>query len=101
MGAGKAWGVVKRTVQDGRSGNYDAICERLSLDLKAAAVVLLVIGGRHGSGMSVSVDPKGGIARVAMGGNELAALLREMADALEAGEGPAGARVTVTDEVAS
>jgi len=92
---------MKHTFQQGHAGRYDEICERLALDLKAAAAVLIVIGGRHGSGMSVSVDPKGGLTGVAMGGDELAALLREMAEKLEAGEGPDGARYMATDEVAS
>ncbi len=92
---------MKRVIQQGKAGNYDEICERLSLDLKAAALVLLVIGGRHGSGMSVSVDPKGGLSGVAMGGDELAAMLREMADMIEAGEGPSGHRFTATDEASS
>lgn len=92
---------MRHTFQQGRSGRYDEICERLGLDLKAAAAVLIVIGGRHGSGMSVSIDPKGGLTGVAMGGDELAALLREMADKLDAGQGPDGVRVMTTNEVAS
>lgn len=92
---------MKVTSQEGRSGRYDEICERLSLDLKAAATVLIVVGGRHGSGMSVSIDPKGGLLQMAMGGGELADLLRSMADQLDAGAGPNGVRAMATDEVAS
>ena len=92
---------MKKTKQHGDSGRYDEICERLGLDLKAAACVLIVRGGRHGDGMSVSIDPRGGFARMVSDGSELAELLRRMADLIEAGAGPAGARVTATDEEAS
>lgn len=92
---------MKHTAQQGSAGRYDEICERLGLDLKAAAVVLIVVEGRHGSGMSVSVDPKGGHARMLVGGDLLSALLRKMADQLDAGAGPGGARFTATDEVSS
>jgi hypothetical protein len=92
---------MKTTLQEGHAGNYDIVCERLGLDLKAAAVVLLVLGGRHGSGMSVCIDPKGGLSQVAMGGLELASLLRECAEKIEAGHGPQGARYTATNEEAS
>lgn len=92
---------MKHTVQQGAAGNYDAVCERLSLDLKAAGTVLIVIGGRHGSGMSVTLDPKGGVTENPMGSDELARMLREVADKLDDGEGPCGTRITATDEVAS
>lgn len=92
---------MKATVQHGRAGRYDEICERLSLDLKASATVLVVIQGRLGTGMSVCIDPKGGHAHMLMGGHELAALLRECADKLDGGQGPDGARETYTDEAAS
>jgi len=92
---------MKHTFQRGRSGRYDEICERLGLDLKAAAAVLIVIGGRHGDGMSASFDPKGGVTGNPIGEGELAALLREMAEKLEAGERPDGVRFMATDEVAS
>lgn len=48
---------MKLTKQVGDAGKYDEIAERLSLDLNAAAVVLVVVGGRHGDGMSVALDP--------------------------------------------
>lgn len=91
---------MKHTVQAGNAGKYDQICERLGLDLKAAAVVLIVVDGRHGNGMSVCIDPKGEHADIG-GGAQLAELLRRMAEMIEAGERPDGTRLTATDEVAS
>jgi hypothetical protein len=87
--------MTRKTSQTGHAGKYDEICERLSLDLKASAVVLIVVDGRHGHGMSVSVDPaKPGAVAMATGG-ELAQLIRNVADQLDAGEAPGGVRGTV------
>lgn len=84
----------RKPAQVGRAGRYDEIAERLAHDLKAAAVVLLVVDGRHGNGMSISADPRRGGAPLALG-DGLAALLRIMADKLDSGEAsPNGVRLS-------
>jgi hypothetical protein len=86
---------MPKTTQVGNAGKYDQISERLSLDLKADVVLLLVLNGRHGTGLSVSANPaKPGALEKAHGGG-LAAMLRYAADALDAGEPANGARITV------
>ena len=86
---------MAKTTQHGNRGKYDEISERLSLDLKADVVLLLVLNGRHGTAMSVSVNPaKPGALEKAHGGG-LAAMLRYAADAIDAGEQPNGVRTTV------
>lgn len=87
----------KKTTQVGPAAKYQGICEQLGHDLKATACVLIVIDGRMGNGMCVSVDPKKPRAReLAMGGG-LAQMLRSMADAIEGGEGPVGVGFTTFD----
>ena len=82
--------VGKRTVVSGREGKYDDIVERLSLDLKAKAVVLVVIDGRLGSGMSVSIDPRReGAFELAQGGG-LALIMARVAEDIARGYGPEG-----------
>lgn len=91
MGTRKA---SKRTVVSGREGKYDDISERLSLDLKAKAVVLVVIEGRLGSGMSVSIDPKReGAFELAQGGG-LAEIMMKVALDLAGGARPEGVVAT-------
>ncbi len=78
----------------GHTGGYDEVCERLVWDLRARAVVLIVVDGRlkEGTGMSVCVDPqKPGALELGMGGGELSKLLRAVADLIDAGVGPNGA----------
>ena len=87
----------KVVIQEGRGGKFDEICERLARDLKASAVVLVVVGGQRGTGMSVSVDPNGGHASLTVGGDELAAILFEVAERIAAGAGPAGIRSSFGD----
>jgi hypothetical protein len=83
------------TGQSGNKGAYDHISENLSRDLKADAVLLLVVKGRLGTGLSVSVNAaKPGAMEMSMGGG-LAAVLRRIADQLDAGEPPNGIRTTV------
>lgn len=82
-----------KTTQVGREGKYDEIAQRLCHDLKAGAVVLIVINGRLGNGMSVSASA--GNEGLAFG-DGLADLLHAMAGQIESGNvtGPAGARFT-------
>lgn len=70
-------------------------------DLKADAVVLIVRNGRLGNGVSCAVDPsKPGGRELAMG-LAMPALLRQVADAIEAGihegRGPDGFVTTDKD----
>lgn len=92
--------MTERTTQLGREGKYDQIAQTLCKDLKAGAVVLVVLDGRHGNGMSVSASP--GHQELAFGVG-LAELLHKMAEQLETGAvtGPAGARFTSGGEEAS
>ena len=86
---------MSKTYQSGNAGKHDEACERLSLELDASAVVLIVVDGKHGSCMSVSVNPaRPGAAQLASGAR-LAAMLRYAADHLDAGERPNGVRATV------
>jgi len=75
-----------RRVISGNAGKYDEVAERLMGDLKADAVLLIVRNGRlGGSGFSCALDPgKPGGYELAMGFS-VPRLLREMADAIEAG----------------
>ncbi len=78
--------------QVGHTGGYDEVVERLCRDLRARAVVLVVVDGRlkDGIGMSVGVDPsKPGALEFAAGGR-LSELLRRAADLIDAGAGPNG-----------
>lgn len=83
----------KKTTQLGQSGKYDEITENLCRDLNAGAVVLIVLEGRHGTGMSVAAQPD---HRGLAFGEGLAELLRTAAGKLDSGEvtGPRGARFT-------
>lgn len=85
--------MTERSTQLGRAGKYDQVAKNLCTDLKAGAVVLIVVDGRHGNGMSVSA--KAGNEGLAFG-EGLAELLRKMAEQLETGAvaGPSGALFT-------
>lgn len=79
----------------GNPGRYDDVSVRALDETGADAVVLLVVRGKKGAGLSVSCKPS------AMGAvNELLPdMLREIADAIEAQGGrPDGLRVTSRDE---
>jgi hypothetical protein len=92
--------MTERSTQLGREGKYDQIALALCKDLKAGAIILVVVDGRHGNGMSVSAGPQHlGLAM----GTGLAELLRKMAEQLETGAvtGPAGARFTSRGEESS
>ena len=86
---------MTETKQVGRAGKYDEIAERLCKDLKAGAIVLIVVDGRHGHGMAVSVNGQSDHRMLAFG-DGLAELLHASARQLETGAvaGPAGARFT-------
>jgi len=49
----------RKTLQAGEPARYQRITETLAKDLKARAVLLIVIEGRHGSGMAVSTSTEG------------------------------------------
>lgn len=84
----------RTTVQLGPEGRYQVICETLGRDLKADAVVLIVIKGRHGTGMSVST----GKGNHELGyGSKLVAILRAVADDIEAGGQPDGIGYNYSD----
>jgi hypothetical protein len=59
-------------------GKYDAACTRARDDTQAQGVILVVIGGEHGNGFSCQLPPE--IAK------EVPAILRVMADSIEADE---------------
>ena len=74
----------------GHAGRYDDIAVRALGDAEAEGVVLLVVNGKRGFGMSVSTRPEASIV-VNM---QLPALLRSVADLIEQGHGPDGVRIT-------
>ena len=81
----------KTTQVMGSAGRYGDVCERLAKDLKAGAVVLMVVDGRKGHGFSVATSAE----MVSFGfPRQLAAFLRMQADVLEEGDGPGGIAVT-------
>lgn len=74
----------------GHAGRYDDIAEKALREADAKGVVLIVIEGKHGFGMSVPTRPE-----AAIGVNmHLPALLRAAADLIEQGHGPDGVRIT-------
>lgn len=74
----------------GVPSKYDQITTNLCRDLKAKAVVLMVIEGREGTGMCVATRPDS----VGFGHPEvLGDFLRSMADTMSAGVGPEGVGV--------
>jgi len=83
-----------KTSQVGNAGKYDETTERLSVELDATAIVLIVIDGKRGNGMSVSVNPARPGALEMFAGAGLARVLRAAADKLDGGERPNGIRVT-------
>lgn len=77
----------------GHPGRYDEHAARVLRETEADAVVLVVVNGKKGFGMSVSADPeKPGSIQLASG-RDLPALLRTMADLIEGGAGPDGLRM--------
>jgi hypothetical protein len=87
----------KKTTQVGEASRYQGICEQLGHDLKATACVLIVVEGRHGHGFCASFDLSKPRARDLAHGRALVQMLRNMADALEGGEQPAGVGLTTFD----
>lgn len=66
---------------DGSDGKYDNECEELLYKQKAEMVVLLVVDGKKGHGMSVCINARNEHAQdMAKGVPEL---LRKMADAID------------------
>lgn len=62
-------------------GHYDEQCEKLMNQLKAEMVILLVIGGKKGHGMSACIHAESPVAsKMASSTPEL---LRKMADMIE------------------
>jgi hypothetical protein len=89
---------VARKVISGQAGRYDEVGEQLLRDLKADGIVLIVMGGRLGQGMSCAVDPnKPGGRELAMGFTmpelleSIAAMIRL---GIEQSHGPDGIVVT-------
>lgn len=64
-------------------GLYDDLCVRALLETNASATIVLILGGDKGTGFSINMRD----ARVAF---ELPALLRSMADGIEADLRPQG-----------
>lgn len=77
----------------GHAGRYDDIAIRAREEAGAKGVVLIVVDGKHGFGMSVPTRP-GAAVGVNM---HLPALLRSVADLIEQGHGPDGVRVTTEE----
>lgn len=78
--------------QAGSPGAYDQEAERLLVEMRAKAVVVIVLEGKRGFGMSVSCSPNA----AAQMHVALPALLRAVADGIDGGAGPDGVRVTVS-----
>ncbi len=79
------------TKQIGVPAKYQDVTERLCKDLKADAVILMVINGRKGTGMCVSTNEKGAVfGHPAM----LAEFFRLNASVIESGSGPEGVAET-------
>lgn len=74
----------------GHAGRYDDQAIRVFKETAADAVVVFVLNGKRGHGFSCSVKPELN-ARFSA---ELPALLRSMADGIEAAPGPDGIRFT-------
>jgi hypothetical protein len=60
-------------------GKYDDICTRAREEAQALACVVMVLGGKHGSGFSVTAID--GVQRRVI--NDLPRLMRFMADSIE------------------
>lgn len=76
----------------GHAGRYDDIAIRALKEAQAKGVVMIVIEGKHGFGMSVPTLPEA--IGVSM---HLPALLRSVADLIEQGHGPDGVRLTTEE----
>jgi hypothetical protein len=81
----------------GDPSKYDAICTQLCRDLKAQAVILMVLEGREGNGMSCA--GRGQYATIGVP-HVLAAYLRSLADKIEAGQ-PGGIGIDTPDGASS
>lgn len=77
----------------GRAGRYDDQAIRVFKETKAEAVVLFVLGGSKGHGLSCSALPANAERVSAM----IPDLLREIADAIEGQGHPDGIRYTTKD----
>lgn len=67
-------------------GRYGIECESLAEMLAADVVVLLVVNGSKGSGISVAVDWDFNVAGSKEAMHKLPSVLRQMAAKIEAGE---------------
>jgi hypothetical protein len=65
-------------------GKYGEQCEELLCELNAKAVLLIVLEGNKGSGMSLSQEWNFDLAAIAEQVAKLPALLRHVADSIEA-----------------
>lgn len=74
----------------GHAGRYDEIAIRALMEAQAKGLVMIVIDGKHGFGLSVSALPESAVA-VNM---SLPELLRRVADCIEQRAVPDGIRVT-------
>lgn len=74
-------------VSAGSPGNYDAQSARVLREEQAQAVIVIVAAGRKGFGFSVSFAGLSAIARFRPG---MPDVLRQVADAIEAGAPPDG-----------
>lgn len=77
--------------QAGHAGRYDAEAMRVLVEQDAKVVVLVVMEGKLGFGLSVSVRPE---AATAVYGAKLAAILHAVADQIGGGAPPDGVRLT-------
>jgi|SRR5690349_6042060 len=84
LGAMPAYTPTDKPAVHGEGGLYDHIAEQV-LRITSADIVLLVVGGgAKGSGFSVSADPRSAAGvDAAMGGDDLVAMLRDIANQIE------------------
>lgn len=77
----------------GHPGRYCAQAARVLRETKADAVVMVVVNGDKGFGMSFSVDPRKPGAVALASGVGLAEVLRAIANDIDGGAGPDGVRL--------
>lgn len=77
----------------GHPGRYDAHAARVLRETKADGVLMVVLNGDKGFGMSFSVDPKKPGAVALASGVGLAEMLRAIANDIDGGAGPDGVRL--------
>lgn len=75
----------------GHEGRYDADAQRILREQEAKAVLVVVIEGKKGFGMSMACLPE---ARDLGFGAKFAALLRRVAESIDGGATPDGLRLT-------